>query len=432
MEKLPLSDREIEILQLVGQGKSNKDIAAELFISVNTVKVHLGNIFGKIGVASRTEATLYAIEQGIIKSPAGANGEVEVLVPEPVQTPEPQPTPLQAFLRKYWLGLALAALAAVIGLSFALASTPMFSPPTATPNPVLSALMEQRWQVMAPVPEELAGAALVNAGEKLIAIGGSSAQGVSARVDIYDPEQDAWRAGEPKPLPAADIAAALLEDKIYVPGGRLASGGLSNALEVYDPLSDSWERKADLPYPVSAYALGVSGESLYLFGGWDGSQSLDTVLRYNPGEDMWTITGSMPGARQSMGTAVVGDKLFMFGGTNGHKALDAVWTTPLGGEFAWQVEGKTPFKCARCTSAALNDFIFAVSDNTIWQYNPKDGSWLSDAGMPGDNPREDQSLAGYGNALYILGGADENGALSAELIRYQAIYSLIIPFLTNP
>jgi len=52
--------------------------------------------------------------------------------------------------------------------------------------------------------------------------------------------------------------------------------------------------------------------------------------------------------------------------------------------------------------------------------------------MPVINPRTDQSLAGFGNALYILGGEDADGSLSAELIRYQAIYSLIIPFLTNP
>ena len=73
MENVPLSEREIEILQLVSQGKSNKEIAAELFISVNTVKVHLANIFAKIDVSSRTEATLYAIEHGIVASPANAS-----------------------------------------------------------------------------------------------------------------------------------------------------------------------------------------------------------------------------------------------------------------------------------------------------------------------------------------------------------------------
>ncbi|HNX46654.1 MAG TPA: response regulator transcription factor, partial [Anaerolineaceae bacterium] len=57
METNALSEREIEILKLVGQGKSNKEIAENLFISVNTVKVHLTSVFRKTGVTSRTEAT---------------------------------------------------------------------------------------------------------------------------------------------------------------------------------------------------------------------------------------------------------------------------------------------------------------------------------------------------------------------------------------
>ncbi|MEP7358651.1 MAG: response regulator transcription factor, partial [Anaerolineales bacterium] len=69
-----LSGRELEILRLVATGVSNKQIAQELFISPNTVKVHLRNIFSKLNVASRTEATLYAMQTGLVDMPRPANG----------------------------------------------------------------------------------------------------------------------------------------------------------------------------------------------------------------------------------------------------------------------------------------------------------------------------------------------------------------------
>src|SRR5512147_3170269 len=61
-----ISEREREILRLVATGATNQQIAYKLNISINTVKVHLRNIFGKIGVTSRTEATLYAIRVGLV------------------------------------------------------------------------------------------------------------------------------------------------------------------------------------------------------------------------------------------------------------------------------------------------------------------------------------------------------------------------------
>jgi len=126
MGNAPLSEREIEILQLVSQGKSNKEIAAELFISVNTVKVHIANIFTKINVSSRTEATLYAIEHGIVKSPAGEPAAQASVLTTPIEPPEP--SRFQVFFRKYWWGVALVALFLILGLSSLLANTPLFAP----------------------------------------------------------------------------------------------------------------------------------------------------------------------------------------------------------------------------------------------------------------------------------------------------------------
>ena len=60
----PLSEREAEVLQLLGRGLTNKDIAQTLFISVRTVEAHLRGIFGKLGTRSRTEAALWAARHG--------------------------------------------------------------------------------------------------------------------------------------------------------------------------------------------------------------------------------------------------------------------------------------------------------------------------------------------------------------------------------
>jgi len=61
----PLTDREEEVLRLVAKGYSNKQIAAELVVSETTVRSHVSNILGKLHLASRTQAALYALREGI-------------------------------------------------------------------------------------------------------------------------------------------------------------------------------------------------------------------------------------------------------------------------------------------------------------------------------------------------------------------------------
>lgn len=61
-----LSEREIEVLRLASSGMSNQDIADKLFISLRTVQAHLGHIFNKLQVSSRTEAVVHALKEGWI------------------------------------------------------------------------------------------------------------------------------------------------------------------------------------------------------------------------------------------------------------------------------------------------------------------------------------------------------------------------------
>jgi NarL family two-component system response regulator LiaR len=60
-----LTDREMEVLKLIALGKSNQEIADDLFIGVKTVKYHLTNLFSKLGVEDRTQAAIYAHRNGI-------------------------------------------------------------------------------------------------------------------------------------------------------------------------------------------------------------------------------------------------------------------------------------------------------------------------------------------------------------------------------
>ena len=61
----PLSGRELEVLRLLAQGKSNREIADQLVITELTVRTHVSNILGKLHLASRTQAALYALKEGL-------------------------------------------------------------------------------------------------------------------------------------------------------------------------------------------------------------------------------------------------------------------------------------------------------------------------------------------------------------------------------
>jgi LuxR family maltose regulon positive regulatory protein len=62
----PLSERELEVLVLLAAGRSNRQIASELFVALSTVKTHIKNIYGKLDVRNRTQAVSRAGELGLL------------------------------------------------------------------------------------------------------------------------------------------------------------------------------------------------------------------------------------------------------------------------------------------------------------------------------------------------------------------------------
>jgi LuxR family maltose regulon positive regulatory protein len=62
----PLSERELEVLQLIAEGLTNREIASRLFLSLNTVKAHTRNIYGKLDTHNRTQAVAIAGALGIL------------------------------------------------------------------------------------------------------------------------------------------------------------------------------------------------------------------------------------------------------------------------------------------------------------------------------------------------------------------------------
>jgi len=65
-----LTARELEVLRLIAAGRSNKEIARDLSVAEKTVKTHVSNVLSKLGVADRTQAAVYAVQNGLAQPPA--------------------------------------------------------------------------------------------------------------------------------------------------------------------------------------------------------------------------------------------------------------------------------------------------------------------------------------------------------------------------
>jgi len=416
-EENSLTQREEEILQLVATGLTNREIAQALQISPNTVKVHLSNIFEKAGVASRTEATLYGMEHGIVQVPGGENGVGGVGILD-----------WRALARHFrWVWVALGLLLVVISISLA---GNVFLP---APVPESAAMPEaaSRWQELAPMPAPRAAMAAAAYDGKIYAIAGEGPEGVRGDVFRYLPEEDRWETLNAKPTAVADVAGAVIGEKIYIPGGRLADGGVTDILEIYDPRQDTWTQGAPLPKPVSAYALADFEGRLYLFGGWDGVQALADVWVYDPGTDAWQAGTGMRTARRDAGAVALADKIVVLGGRNEADVLKSVVSylpsRDGSGEDPWDAFVDMPINSHSFGVASSEDTIYLIGEDSEISHNElsnqtyqfSDGLWHSQEIIT-LNQILNPELIFYGSNLFIL-TYDESENIS-RVWSYRAYY----------
>lgn len=452
-QKEALSEREIEILRLVATGAANKEIARQLVISPNTVKVHLRNIFTKIGVASRTEATLYAINNGLVNpspasiaelqianpgEPASAEKRSNLVIAEQDFTAKPR-----TVSRKWQIGLGLLLLLALVGSALVMnrIANQAFVNPTSAVQAQPDLSVAQRWTIKAAMPSPRKGMAFTGYNDSLYLIGGETSLGIDGALLLYEPESDTWMALKDKPTPVTDARAALLGEKIYIPGGRMKDGSPTSVLEIYDPRLDSWERKAPIPIPISAYALASFEGRLYLFGGNDGEIYRSTVYSYDPEEDIWQERSPLAGPRAYAGAAILNNKILIIGGFDGEYALqDNQAYFPnrdSSGEVAWEDFQPLPEERYAMGVTQLGDLIFVFgglekSGNAAassFQFTVPTDLW-TEVNPPPVAVGAYPAILASGNYIYLCGG-ETSGGLAADNQAYQAIYTISVPIIGN-
>jgi DNA-binding CsgD family transcriptional regulator len=429
----PLSDREMEIVRLLATGATNHEIARELFISVNTVKVHLRNIYTKLEVNSRTEATMVAVREGWVEVPR-TDDEVEQEAPSnlPSRALPRLPKPVRVSPAKQ-VALLVATLLAV-GILFLpqvlqSGNNGEVEDPIGSVFPTtISGVATSRWNTRAQMPTPRTDLAVVVYDGQIYAIGGVGNDGVVAKVEVYDPQAEAWTSRRSKPTPVGFVSAVAVGDRIYVPGGIGAGVQPQDVLEVYDPVADRWESRASMPEPLGAYGLAVYDEQIYLFGGRDRQGYVASVYRYDPQADRWETLEPMDRPRGHVGAAALGERIYVVGGYDGmteFKTCEAY--EPAAG--AWTPCSPMALRRGGLALLAVREKLYAIGGGRTGylafneSYDPRIDVWTR---FETPVTRQWQGLgAGFVFPyIYAIGGW--NGDYLSANEAYQALFQVII------
>ncbi len=428
VKESPLTRRETEILGLIAQGLSNDEIAQQLSISPNTVKVHVRNIFEKMAVQSRTEATIEAVKQGWVEVP-GISIESE-------PAPPPAWPPLTDRLSSWLWGVLAAVLLLAVVMAFwpvqtfyARTEAPAFTTDSALPVSLPTTREDvARWSTFAPMPtaRSRAAAALLEDGWHVV--GGENGTGDVDVHEVYLPKRDQWQTLAPRPVAARGAGAAELDRRLYVAGGCAGATALAQ-VDVFDGDAGAWQSVVVLPASRCGLAMVAWQGKLYAFGGWDGAQVSDSLFIFDPAENRWQEGAKLPEPRAFAGVAAREDAIYLLGGSDGMQQRAEMWRY-LPAEDAWEPAPALPQASSGPAVASDAGSLYVISggegedDYPHFRFDFSTLSW-STIDAPRRGPWHHAVAAMIGPNMHIAGGWGGDYLAVHEV--YQASYLLFLP-----
>ncbi len=441
----PLTERELQIVQLVAEGLTNREVALRLHISHNTIKVHLRNIFTKTGVASRTELSMLAVQEGWVKLPnlpaatEATEGPTELQDEERINLLD---TELRGSIRlsrrrRLMLGLGLLLLTFSVALPERnplprSASGPgeVFNSKESSALPIMEAPGGQ-WQELSPLPVRRAGMGAAAFANTIYVVGGMTSQGPSDRLDVYDIEKGAWHTAAPRPIASSNIEAVALADQILVPGGCDESLTPTAEAYLYHAETDTWTAAAPLPTPLCAYALTAIDETAYLFGGWDGERYRALAYAYHLTTDSWETLPAPAQARGFGGAVALTDRVFYVGGYDGQHELD-VCEMFLPSTGKWEPCPSMLQPRGGLGLATLGGRIYAIGGGWTTplgfneRYLPTNQEW-SVIETPIAGEWRNMSTVAWGTSIYAIGGWNGTDFLNRTYVIEVMPWRVFIP-----
>lgn len=480
-----LSDREREVLELVAEGAPTKEIGPRLFISPNTVKVHLRNINKKLGAQSRTEAVRIAIEQGIIQIGGGEEPPTEAEATNTLPTTEEEPIksvndgPLQdsnghaptelavempasqqevtitsagtltqeaeirpvsvqnRWARVYLIG-GLILLLTLIGIIAFLVTdrqpetieTELDPIDTFEPMP-----LGEQWFESRQMDVKVSDSAAVSFGTNLYVIGGKTIDGdPSAQVAIYQPLLKVWNAGPDKPTAVYGAAGVELGGRIYVVGGIDQSEAPTEISEVFSPLDSLWGQIEPLP-TATADGLTVSdGSFLYYIGGMTAAGATAESYLFDPESNRWRPLPPLPEARTALAGGYLTGRIYAVGG-------DDLSGNPTADCFIFDIDNEAWDLCAsalepRTNAGAviLQNKLYLLGGETEADFgelfNPESGTWefLPQPMISAEQTNwSGPAVASVENRIYAFGGVLGESAIDQTFLYRPLIFQTFIP-----